>query len=577
MVNRSERRKRAKAAKVASRKSGSRFDPHGEELRRAVNFMQSRNHAEAERTCRGILARSPEHPEANHILGVLHLQRGDFDDAARFLDRAVAGDPRNAGAQANLGAALSSLGRLDEAVAALQAAIRLNPEAIEGYNNLAQIELRRENPDAALSLYRKALQISPRNPQLNANLANALLAVDRVEQSIPHYRHALDVMPNFAEAHYGLAQALRDAGDMENAKHHYERAMALDPNHANAMLSFAMIADSITAEQEARIRAAHKRASDNSEKFMLLSFALGKIEDTRKNFSEAFGHYRRGNLIRQQQLRYTNEQTRREFRQLISVFDRQFFAERADFGVPDNRPIFILGMPRSGTTLVEQILASHSRITGMGELSCFPRSVFDTVNRVAQSGFPSAATLMSKADVATLAATYLKDARNGIPDDQMHTDKLPANFIFVGMIRLAFPNARIIHCTRDPRDTSISLFRTFFPSGGHHFSYDLDLLREYHDLYEQLMEHWSSLFGDAITEVNYEKLVLSPDTEIRRLIDELGLEFEENCLEFHKTRRVVRTASAVEVRKPIFKSSVGSWNRYERSLPDTWDSAKSSP
>lgn len=567
-MNRFEKRKRAKLTKVTAKKSGTQIDPHLEELRKAVGFMRSRRFQDAEAACNAILSRDPDHSEANHIIGVLHLQRGNAARASTVLEKAVLGNPENGAAQANFGTALSTIGNLRAAAEAFRAAIRLTPHAVGPYNNLAQLEMRRQNSDEALRLYRAALDIEPRNGHLHTNLANALLALGDVEPAIFHYKQALVSLPNMADVHYGLAQALRDIGEIDKAQVHYERAMALNPDHADAMLSFSMIADTANDAQQARIRTAYEKSLPESEQRMLLSFALGKIEDLNKDFGAAFDFYQEGNAIRERQLRYSIEQTRAEFQQVMGVFNKQFFTERKDFGVSDDRPIFVLGMPRSGTTLVEQILASHSQVTGTGELAYFPKSVFDEMKRADPRGYPGAATTLSEDDVQRIAADYLENARRGIDPEYLHTDKLPGNFIFIGMIRLAFPNSRIIHCTRDPRDTCISLYKTFFPSGGHHFSYNLDVLREYHCLYEKLMDHWNGLFGDSVIEVNYETLVCSPESGIRTLLDQVGLEFEPGCLEFHKTRRIVRTASAGQVRKPMFTSSIGTWERYKPFIPD---------
>ncbi|GAB4349677.1 MAG: tetratricopeptide repeat-containing sulfotransferase family protein [Oricola sp.] len=567
-MNRYEKRKRAKLTKLTAKKSGIQIDPHLDALRKAVGFMRTRRFQEAEAACKAILSKDPDHAEANHIAGVLRLQRGDAAAAAALLEKAVRGNPENGVAQANLGAALSATGRLTEAADAFRAAIRLTPRAIEPYNNLAQLEMRRQNADEALRLYRAALAIEPRNGHLHTNLANALLALGDVETAIAHYEQALDTLSGAADVHYGLAQALRDIGEIDRALAHYEKAMALNPDHANAMLSFSMIADTASETQKARIRTAYERSLPESEQRMLLSFARGKIEDLNRDYGAAFGFYQEGNSIRERQLRYSIEQTRAEFQQIASVFTRQFFDERRDFGVSDERPVFILGMPRSGTTLVEQILASHSRVTGTGELAYFPKSVFDEMRRADPRGYPGAASALGKDDIERIAADYLENARQGIDPGFLHTDKLPGNFIFIGMIRLVFPNARIIHCTRDPRDTCISLFKTFFPSGGHHFSYNLDVLRDYHCLYLKLMEHWNSLFADSIIEVNYETLVRNPESGIRALLERTGLDFEPQCLDFHKTRRVVRTASAGQVRKPMFTSSIGTWERYKPHFPD---------
>lgn len=567
-MNRSEKRKRARLDKAAAKKSTIRIDPNIEELRRAIGLMQSGHFPQAEASCEAILSKDPDHSEANHIKGVLHLQRNDAAQAADALEKAVRGNPENGAAQINYGTALSTMGKLDEAASAFRTAIRLSPRAVQPYNNLALIELRRQNIDEALRLYRTALDIAPHNGELHANLANALLAAGDGEAATQHYEKALTLLPNQANAHYGYAQALRDIGEIEKATAHYERAIVLDPNHADAMLSYSMIANAVGEKQQSRIRTAYEKSQPGSEQRMLLSFARGKIEDLNHDYGSAFGFYKEGNAIRERQLNYGIEQTRAEFQRVISHFDAHFFADRMDFGVSDSHPIFIVGMPRSGTSLVEQILASHSRVTGKGELPYFPNAVFDGLKKLAPRAFPEAASELRKDDVERIAEGYLEHTRRGIETGSLHTDKLPGNFIFVGMIRLVFPNARIIHCTRDPRDTCISLFRTFFPSGGHHFSYNLEVLHEYHGLYQKLMDHWLSIFGDSIIEANYETIVQNPDRGIRDLLEQVDLEFEPECLDFHKTARMVRTASAGQVRKPIFTSSIGSWERYKPFVPE---------
>ncbi|WP_421859444.1 tetratricopeptide repeat-containing sulfotransferase family protein [Oricola sp.] len=422
-------------------------------------------------------------------------------------------------------------------------------------------------------MYQQALSIQPYNSLLHANIAHAYAATGAVEEAITHYEKALFRNPNFTEARYGLAQALRDIGEIGRALEQYEAVMRLDPNHASAMLSFSMIADSVSERQQTRIRNAYRNAFPDSDQYMQLNFALGKIEELNKNYASAFYHFREGNRVRDRQTAYSIASTRSEFQQIASTFDRHFFEERTDFGNRDASPIFIVGMPRSGTTLVEQILASHSTVTGAGELAFLPRTVFAGLGGLDAGGFPESAPLLTQDEVGTMARDYLADARAGLAANQVHTDKLPGNFIFIGMIRLMFPKARIIHCTRDPRDTCMSLYKTFFPSGGHHFSYDLDILRDYYCLYSRLMDHWNGLFGDNIIEVNYEALVSNPEQGIRSLLHRASLPFEPKCLEFNKTRRVVRTASAGQVRKPMYTSSIGTWRWYQPHIPMLRESA----
>ena len=529
--------------------------------------MRTQRFADAEAAAGEILSQAPEHAEANHIIGVLHLRSRRVLQAVAALQKAVHGDPGNVGAQTNLGTALTAAGNYREAGEAFQQVLRLDPRQPDAHAGLAQIEMRRNNPPEALRLYQQALAIQPHNSLLHANIAHAYSASGAVEEAIVHYKKALSRNPNFTEARYGLAQALRDIGEIGAALEHYEAVMRLDPNHASAMLSFAMIADSVNDKQQARIRNSCRDAVPDSDQYMLLNFALGRIEELNKDYATAFYHFQEGNRVRDRQTGYSIAATRGEFQRIISTFDRQFFEERAEYGYRDASPIFIVGMPRSGTTLVEQILASHSSVTGAGELAFLPGAVFSALGGIGANGFPNAAPLLTRQDIGKMARDYLANAHAGLGESQVHTDKLPGNFIFIGMIHLMFPNARIIHCTREPRDTCMSLYKTFFPSGGHHFSYNLDNLRDYYCLYSRLMEHWNGLLKDSVIEVNYEALVSNPELGIRSLLNRTGLPFEPKCLEFNKTRRVVRTASASQVRKPMYTSSIGTWRRYRPYIP----------
>ena len=318
----------------------------------------------------------------------------------------------------------------------------------------------------------------------------------------------------------------------------------------------------------ARIRNTYKLATPGSEERKLLSFALGKHEEKSGNFERASELFIEGNSIHRATLSYSSEESARQIARIGEIFDRDFFNARTGSGVSTAAPIFIVGMPRSGTTLVEQILASHSEVSGGGELSQFPATVFAMMQKLDPAGFPDAAPLLQPDDVRQIAEGYLGALDETIIGTSHFTDKLPGNFLMVGMIKLAFPNARIVHCTRDTRDTCLSMFKIFFPSGGHHFSYNLGELIDYHRNYQSLMQHWKSLFGDGIIEANYETIVTDPEPSIRALLDQCGLDFEPRCLDFHATKRVVRTASAVQVRRPIYTSSIGAWKNYAPHLPE---------
>lgn len=536
-------------------------------MAQAAEHYRTGNGSAAVAACRSILAKDPDHAHANHLLGIIAMQQKNFDQAIGHLTRATAAMPEDAAMLTHLGTALSYAGRLDAAMESLKAALQVDPDFIDACNNMAALCMRRNDPRGAISHYQKALAINDRVAEVHANLANALLATGQVDDAISHYRSALAIRPRFPEAEYGLGQALRDNGDMAEAVAHYTIALDQNRNHANAMASLAFVTDELEESMHSRIRNTHKLAAAGSEERKLLSFALGKHEERMGDFERAAELFTEGNAIHRASLTFSAEDTAAQLRRIATIFDRDFLAAHSGFGVSTAAPIFIVGMPRSGTTLVEQILASHPQVSGGGELTHFPATVFAALKRLDPTGFPDAASKLGAADVQQIARDYLAALDATITATPYFTDKLPGNFLMVGMIRLVFPHARIIHCTRDARDTCLSMFKIFFPSGGHHFSYDLRELTEYHRNYTALMQHWKSLFGDDIIEANYETIVSDPEPAIRALLGQCGLDFDPRCLDFHATRRVVRTASAAQVRRPIYTSSIGAWKNYAPYLP----------
>lgn len=536
-------------------------------MAQAADQYRSGNARGAASVCESILAEAPDHAHANHLLGIILLQQQHLEEAIKHLTRATTAMPRDAGMLTHLGTALSYAGKLDAASDCFKAALEIDPEFVDAHNNLAALSMRRNDPASAIAHYQRALSVNERVSAVHANLANAFLSIAKVDDAITHYRRALSIRPRFPEAEYGLAQALRDNGDLAEAIEHYKIALDQNRTHASAMTSLAIVSDSLEDDMHARISNTYRLAAPDSEEPKLLSFALGRHEERRGNFERAAELFTEGNAIHRATLDFSPEKSAEQVTRISEVFNQDFFNTRMGSGVSTEAPIFIVGMPRSGTTLVEQILASHPEVSGGGELSQFPATVFPMMQELHSHGFPDAATLLQADHVDRIARQYLGGLDETITGTARFTDKLPGNFLMVGLIRLAFPNARIVHCTRDARDTCLSMFKIFFPSGGHHFSYDLGELIDYHRNYQALMQHWKSLFGDSIIEANYETIVTDPETSIRTLLDKCGLDFDQRCIDFHATKRVVRTASAVQVRKPIYTSSIGIWKNYAPYLP----------
>ena len=297
----------------------------------------------------------------------------------------------------------------------------------------------------------------------------------------------------------------------------------------------------------------------------MLNFALGKAFDDLGEGEEAFKCYIEGNRLYRKTLSFNIADEKKLFLRFKKMFDRDFFKKREGFGCSDSTPIFILGMPRSGSTLIEQILSSHPDIFGAGELSFTRRIVQTKMSSNLDSMIPYTASRLKIDDVAKMGNEYVTRIRKLAPKAKFITDKMPANFLFIGMIKLMLPNAKIIHSVRSPEDTCLSIFKQNF-IGTHDYAYDMTELGQYYRLYSDIMNHWHTQFPGVIYDIKYEHLIANQEDETRKLLKFCNVEWDDNCLNFHKTARDVHTASNVQVRQSIYSSSVAGWRRYEKQL-----------
>ena len=310
---------------------------------------------------------------------------------------------------------------------------------------------------------------------------------------------------------------------------------------------------------------AYAKSATNDEQRMHLAFGLGKAFEDLHQYEKAFSFFAEGNSIKRRSYSYTVDDRGNFFKKLEEVFDSSLFAKHQGTGCDDETPLFILGMPRSGTTLVEQILASHRHVHGAGELRTLKRIVTSCFDKGKVAEFPESIRQVDSADFEHPGFEYIQAIRKHTPDARFITDKMPENYKYIGLIKLMLPGAKVIHCRRDPVDTCLSIFKTFF-TVMHEYSHDLGELGRYYSFYCRLMEHWHSVVPGFIHDVQYESMVVDQAGQTRALLEYCGLEWDDACLEFHKSDRPVRTASAEQVRRPIYKGSVQLWKRYETQL-----------
>jgi tetratricopeptide (TPR) repeat protein len=516
----------------------------------ASRHYRAGNFPDADRLCRDMLRIDALHADSLHLLGVMAYQTGRHEAARDLIVKAIMVDGGMASYHSNLGNALRGLGMFEAAESAYRRALEIAPEHAEIHNNLGNALTDLERLTDAEHSYRRALDIRPDHVGAHCNLGIALKNLGRFDEAISFCHQALALAPDLAEAFNNLGNCHNDLGHLDSADRCYRRAVALVPGNAAFHFSLAENKHFAPDDPQLALMEVLTQTIDPlpQRDSIYLHFALGKAYDDIGQKQRAFHHLLAGNRLKRQVTAYNENEA-------LSLFDRipPAFAKNATLESknPADGPIFIVGMPRSGTTLLEQILASHRQVIGGGESTLLEQAIFAIIDKAA---FPEAFAQLSDEDCRKIAEQYLSGRRKS-----RLTDKTPDNFLYCGVIARALPNARIIHIRRDPVDTCLSCFSKLF-SLGQDYSYDLAELGNYYRAYRSLMAHWRDILpAGFMLELNYEDLVADPEGQTRRLLDFCGLEWDPACLDFHTTRRAVSTASVRQVRQPIYRTSVGRW------------------
>ncbi|MDZ7830075.1 MAG: sulfotransferase [Halofilum sp. (in: g-proteobacteria)] len=527
---------------------------------------------EAERACRRALDLDPRSAEAHNNVGNLLRDRHDLETAERAFLHALSIKPGLVEARFNLGNVLRDRGRLSEAVAAYRAAIQQRPgEAL--YHLSLGVTLREmHEPEAAREALEQALAIRPDQAESRAALGNVLRQLGLVEAARAELDRAIALDPGLKEAHTGLGRLLHVIGDAEAAEVAYRRALDLAPDYARAWYGLTRARRFAPDDPEvASMEALLARPEIDDDARMHLHFALGKVgADGDDDPDTVMTHFREGCRLKRATLDYDADDNDRCFERIAQAFPREWIESRRAVGDPTDAPIFVVGMPRSGTTLVEQILSSHARVHGAGERNDLGRLVRELGAKFG-SHYPQWVDDLSESMLRELGHAYRRRVIEPFADADRVVDKMPANFLYLGLIATALPNARIVHVRRDPMDTCLSCFTLLF-SGWQPFSYDLEELGRYYRAYARLMAHWREVLPTGrMLELDYESITGNFEPAVRSLLNHCGLEWDPRCLEFHATERMVTTASTTQVRRPLYRTSVGRWRRYRDQLQPLMD------
>jgi Flp pilus assembly protein TadD len=508
----------------------------------------------------------------NALATALH-RSGRTEQAIAHFERAITIQPGYADAHFVLANILQSLDRLTEAMMHYGKVLAVQPRNYAAHNNLATVLQKLGRFDDAIKLYQHALTINPDYADAYYNLGTAFLALDRNEDAIEECERALRLDPSKALAHNNIGVALQALGRIEDAGQAYERALQLAPREAAVHLNLAYLRRFKAGEPRlmALENLAEESAMLDAGSQVSLHFALGKAFSDLGQHERSFRHLREGNALKRAQLKYDEKEMLSLLERIRAAFTPELMEQKSGGGCHSDVPVFVVGMPRSGTTLVEQILASHSKVHGAGEIGSFYQAMVkyrcrNGINRIAAE-FPDFVSAMSPDALRDLGSDYIELTKSAAPATaERVVNKLPLNFKYVGLIHLALPDARIIHVRRDPVDTCFSCFSLLF-TGEQSFAYDLRELGRYYRSYAALMAHWRSVLPPGVMiEVQYEDLVADLEGQARTIIDHCGIPWEDACLAFHKTDRPVKTASSVQVREPVYRTSIGRWRPYETFL-----------
>jgi tetratricopeptide (TPR) repeat protein len=536
MVSRSRNNTTIRADQRTTNEQQTRARLLAQRFEVAVALQRQGRSGEAEQLYRSILVLDGRHFGTLHNLGFMRLQQGKRDEAEQLLRKALKVQPKSVEALNTLGMVLHVKGQFREAAACFEKALAPDPTHANVHNNLGAALHLLDRYDRAIDCYRRALALDPRYADAHRNLGNALQAVGKIDDARRAYEAAIEVAPHRAELYLSLADC--------------KRFTKGDP-HLIAMEAMAREADELPESERVN-----------------LHFALAKALADIGEYARSFGELLAGNSLKRQRLTYDEAAALQKFERVRAVFTPELIRDRRVEGEPSSVPVFVIGMMRSGTTLIEQILASHPQVFGAGERADLKQAVEAVVSRRADrlAGYPEAVAALSAKQMRQIGVHYLANIRKNRARAARIIDKMPTNFLFAGLIATVLPNARIIHARRDPVDTCLSCLSTMF-RGDLPFTYDPGELGRYYRAYEALMRHWrEALPPGAMLEVDYEELVGDLEGEARRLIAHCGLDWDPACLSFHTTERVVSTASAAQVRQPIYRSSVGRGHAYGEAL-----------
>ena len=531
-------------------------------------FKEQEKLEEAINAYNNALSIKPDYVEVHYNIGNVFRDQEKLQEAIEAYGNALSIKPDYADAYLSLGNALTEQGKLDQAIEAYSKALSIKPDYADAYLNMSVTLKEQGKLDEAIVASHEALSIKPDYVEAYLNMGATLEDQEKLDEAIEAYNKAISIKPDYADAHLNKGNVLKVQRTLDEAIEAYNKAISIKPDYADAHLNLSSIKKyAVNDEQFLQVQELYKSDGLSDHKRCKLSFTLAKMYEDVGNLDQAFSHLFVGNALRKKLLKYSFKQDADLFNRLKET-QPYFLINSLEIkeSLIKPKPIFILGMPRSGTSLVEQIISSHSKVAGAGELKL--------VEHLGKK-LPLNPKSISIEAISEFRQRYLSELSKLSHGKHFVTDKMPHNFLFIPLICAAFPEAKIVHVQRNAAATCWSNYKQYFAVEGLGYCYDLKDVVSYYSLYSDLVEFWQAKYSDRIYNLNYEKLTKDQESETRELINILGLDWDKACLSPHKNKRRVRTASNQQVRQKVYKGSSEAWRKYEPYLGGAFDSLHS--
>ncbi len=533
-------------------------------------MFDAERYAEATTFAESVLRSIPKNQAAKELLADIAFRQNNFPKVVVMMQSLLKKAPNNHIYHNKIAVAYALQEEFKKAAIHLRKALQIQPDHLPAWLDLCKVATELGEFSEAIQAGIQAVRLAPQNPKTHDRLALAYEVYGFYDKAQGHYEVAAKLAPNDGLRQYACGMSFQGIGDKESARKYLEKTTELLPKYALTYHALSRMNKYTSSEHGdfTKLKSMIDEPGQTENNRAVLHFALGKMYEDCKLYEQAFEHFDLGNQIEDRKRGYRPEAYRNLVTRLIESFSRNFFSETSGLGHSSHLPLFIVGMPRSGTTLIEQILACHPDVFGAGELPWFIKCAHDLPETVRSSRpYPECISGLGEKEAVSLGQSYIDYIISlaGSDNHKYIINKWPNNYERVGLIARIFPNARFIHCQRNPMDNLISQYTLMFPNSVDH-SYDLFNLGAHYTQYERLMRHWEDVLSERFFHIQYEDLVQEQEAWTHNLLDFLDLPWDPACLSFHESERVVRTYSDDQVRKPMYSSSVARWKNYEKHL-----------